>query len=170
MMKLNLFTCNSWFGWNGKGPFNAPSQGSYSCANGFTVDSGDFPPFSNAPSNTVKCNVVVLPAVPCLLTKSGPLAIILIVISIIINSVKRVVFTRSLTNLSQKHREVAPSRIVFNAPAAIDMKVAGIGVIAPLTHTVPDPIQGMSRKTMLDILMFLIFWFHAVIIQQRNIL
>jgi len=116
-------------------------------------------PIQNAFCLPVKCEHLGLSAVPHLLTRGGPSAIIGLVVSIIVDSVDGKPLLIRGAHVIQKVLKFLPPITHYNPATSIQIVVLRFGIVASIFHVLPDivksssPFRGLFRaSTMLQTL------------------
>jgi len=86
-----------------------------------------------------KSNISVCPGIACLISSRGPSAIFFAIVSVVINSVKSVIFWPS-PHIRKKVFKLFPSRTVRNSPSSIIFPLWAILVVATSFHRGPNSV------------------------------
>lgn len=134
-----------------KGFINRPPE-SKSSRNAGYRKTRNFSPFRQAPSFSAKRNQMIVPPVSGLFRLSSPSAIFRTVWAVVINTVNRVFFGRTLSHVFQKMSKIFPP--FTNGYASRSVFVIGgmVGVLATTSHRVPTFIHGVIGKAMFYLL------------------
>ena len=124
--------------WSSKSFFYAPSISVNSLRNCGSLESCFFRPLNKRKGFAIKCNVPISRSIPVLLLWRFPLNIAWLVISFVINSSKRMLFTWSKTNILQKIGKIFPSFADRNTSAAVSMVAIHRWVFATTNHGMPS--------------------------------
>lgn len=104
---------------NTKSFLNRPPIVVNSHLDGLTIDTGNFGPLSNVISFVIKSYKSCFRAVKNLLGICSPSAVLVFVVSIVINPIKRMLGGWSITHVIKKVRKIMPSFAYFNTSSSI---------------------------------------------------
>lgn len=106
-------------------------------------------PFSNCNSNSIESEISVTSRIVFLLNLRCPCAIIICISSVIILTINRMLWGRSLSHIRQKILKGIPSLANRNASSAIITKLFISWIMASISHAQPNLIfWDFFRKTM----------------------
>lgn len=112
-------------------------------------------PFNQALPLTTELTIAIRPSVLLLLLTSCPSTVAWFVVAVVVDSIDRVTFRRSIAHISNKILErIFPAIAHFNSSAAVAMVFRAVCVFTAIVHALPDVILGFVAVSML-------FWVHS---------